>query len=181
MKREKFLWPLSQSHHRALLAARRVKEQLSSGPADGEGNQLGKMSSELKKFYKEELCQHFWDEERILSLFEGRMGNGDPDAERIRKEHRFLGSFLSQNTKVSLLQFSETLVLHIRFEEDIFFERIEKIFNESDIRTVGEILQHPSVSSSAEGIENQVPQNRQTVPGIGQGMKTTERNKDLLR
>lgn len=145
MKREKYLWPLSQSHHRALLAARRVKEQLSSGPEGEEEDRLGKSSAELKRLYEEELLQHFWDEERILGLFERRMGNGDPDVERIRKEHRLMESFLSRYTKESLLQFAETLVPHIRFEEDVFFGRIERIFNESDIKTVGEILYHPPV------------------------------------
>jgi len=148
MKREKFLWPLSQSHNRALLAARGVKEQLSSGPANEEADRLAKMSLELKALYEEELRQHFWDEERILGLFEGRMGNGDPDVERIRKDHRLLESLLFQSTKESLLRFSEILTLHIRFEEDVLFGRIEKVFNDGEKKTAGDYLQHPSTTSA---------------------------------
>ena len=32
MKREKYFWPLTQSHHRALLASRRVREGLLACP-----------------------------------------------------------------------------------------------------------------------------------------------------
>ena len=140
MKREKYLWPLSQSHHRALVAAKRVKEQLSSVPPGGEATRILKISSELKELWAGELCQHFWDEERILALFEDRMGRNDPDVEKIRKEHRLLESFLALGTGESLAQFAETLVSHIRFEEDIFFGRLEKVFYDADPLTVSQIL-----------------------------------------
>ncbi len=146
MKREKYFWPLSQSHHRALVAAKRTKEQLSSIPAGEEAERVRGASSELKKLYEEELCRHFWDEERILVVFEGRMGTGDPDVEKIRKDHYLLKSLLAQNTKESLLQFAETLVPHIRFEEDIFFGRMEKVFTEVDQKAVSEILPQSSKS-----------------------------------
>lgn len=140
MKREKYFWPLSQSHHRALVAAKRVKERLSAIPPGEEAERLNKVSAELKKLYEEELRQHFWDEERILVVFEGRMGENDPDAGKMRKEHRLLENLLAQNTRESLLQFAETLVPHIRFEEDIFFGRMERAFNEADQKAVLEIL-----------------------------------------
>lgn len=147
MKREKFLWPLSQSHHPALVAARRVKEQLSSGPPEGEAERLEKMSAEMKKLYEMELRQHFWDEERILGLFETRMGKSEPEPARIRKEHRLMESLLFQNTKESLLRLADILTQHIRWEEDVFFNRIEKVFTESEKNTAGELLHHPSAST----------------------------------
>jgi len=147
MKREKFLWPLSQSHQPALVAARRVKEQLSSGAPDGEAERLEKISADMKKLYEEELRQHFWDEERILGLFEARMGKAEPEPVRIRKEHRLLEFLLFQNTKESLLQFAEILTQHIRWEEDVLFGRIEKVFNDAENKAAGEYLQHPSTST----------------------------------
>jgi hypothetical protein len=147
MKREKFLWPLSQSHHGALLLARKIRESFSGPKHDDKNKFFQELSVEANKFFKDELIQHFWDEERILGLFELRMGNGDPDVEKIRKDHRFLESLLSHNTQESLLDFAETLTHHIRFEEDVFFERIEKVFNELDKKLVGEILTHqPTLS-----------------------------------
>ncbi len=146
MKREKYLWPLSQSHHRALMAAKKIREGLSGPGVENKDKTLGELSAEVRGLFDDELRRHFWDEERILGLFEARFGKDDPDAGRIRREHRFLESLLSQNTAENLLRFSETLVLHIRFEEDLFFARIEGIFNESDARTVEEILRPLSVS-----------------------------------
>lgn len=146
MKREKYFWSLSQSHHRALVAAKRVKEQLSSIPEGEDVGRLSQASAELKKLYEGELRQHFWDEERILVVFEGRMGTGDPDDERMRKEHRLLVNLLTQNTRESLLLFAETLTAHIRFEEDVFFGRMERAFNEADQKAVTEILPQPPIA-----------------------------------
>jgi iron-sulfur cluster repair protein YtfE (RIC family) len=122
------------------MAAKRTKEQLSSIPQGEESSRLIKVSSELKRLFDEELHRHFWDEERILGLFEGRIGNGDPDVGRIRRDHRHLESLLAFNTRESLLQFAETLVEHVRFEEDVLFGRMEKVFTESDKKAVLVIL-----------------------------------------
>jgi hypothetical protein len=122
------------------MAARRVREQLSPVPEGQESGRLKIVSSELKNLNEGELRQHFWDEERILGIFEDRMGTGDPDVERIRKDHRLLESLLLLNTRESLLQFADTLVGHIRFEEDIFFGRLEKALDETRRLIVSEIL-----------------------------------------
>jgi iron-sulfur cluster repair protein YtfE (RIC family) len=140
MKRENFLWPLSQSHHRALMAARRVREGLSPGGTGSEAEQLAQISAEMKKFHQEELQRHFKDEEYMLDLFESHAGKGDSDSARVRDEHRFLESLLSQNTRESLLKFAETLVIHIRFEEDVLFARVEKAFDDAEKKIVGERL-----------------------------------------
>jgi hemerythrin-like domain-containing protein len=140
MKREKFLWPLSQSHHRALLLARKVKDRL-SGAEPGKENSLPReLSAEIQNLFKDELRKHFWDEERILGLFEERMGKGDPDVERIRKEHRLLESLGMRNDRESLVFFSETLTGHIRFEEDVLFPRFEKVLADDEKKVVGEML-----------------------------------------
>ena len=142
MKREKYLWPLSQSHHRALMAARRIREALSAaGPDSGPVTEL---TAEVKSLYDGELLQHFWDEERILNLFEAYAGDDDPDARRIRGEHRLLESLAFQGTGEGLLGFADLLVRHIRFEEDVLFGRIEGVLGGDDRKTVEEILKHQS-------------------------------------
>ena len=73
------------------------------------------------------------------------MRNFDRDVERIRKDHRLLESLLAQGKRESLLQFAEMLVRHIRFEEDEFFGRMEKVFNEADQKSVSEILVQSSL------------------------------------
>jgi hypothetical protein len=126
------------------MAARRVREQLSPVPEGQESGRLKIVSSELKNLNEGELRQHFWDEERILGIFEDRMGTGDPDVERIRKDHRLLESLLLLNTRESLLQFADTLVGHIRFEEDIFFGAIgESLGRNPSINRFGNSSKNP--------------------------------------
>lgn len=140
MKREKFLWPLTQSHHRALMAAKRVRESL-SGPANPKTGGLEKaLSNELKALYDGELQKHFWDEEKILTLYDGHMGKEEPEPARIRKEHRLLESLLGKEDRESLLHFAETLTAHVRFEEDVLFGRIESILNESEKEAVLKLI-----------------------------------------
>lgn len=140
MKRERFLWPLTQSHHRALLATRKIKDRLSAMGPKNDDTFLRELSGEVKELFEAELGQHFWDEERILGLFEGRIGKDDPDVERIRKEHHLLETLFSQGGLKSLVSFADTLPAHIRFEEDILFPRFEKVLTAEDKKAVEEIL-----------------------------------------
>ncbi|HUO57831.1 MAG TPA: hemerythrin domain-containing protein [bacterium] len=140
MKREKFLWPLTQSHHRALLMARWVREKLSASGAVNEGA-VKEMAEEALKLYEEELKLHFWDEEKILVLYEERMGKEEPEPQRIRKEHRLLESMLFRADRESLLAFAELLNSHVRFEEDVLFGRIEKILDEVGKQAVEHLLE----------------------------------------
>jgi hemerythrin-like domain-containing protein len=139
MKREKFLWPLTQSHHRALLTAKRVKEKLSA-PGAGTGDAVKEMAAEVQKLYDEELRLHFWNEEKILALYEEHMGRSEPEPGKIRREHRFLEYLMRQADWQSLLAFAETLTTHVRFEEDVLFGMIEKALSEAEKQAVGNIL-----------------------------------------
>ncbi len=150
MKREKFLWPLSQSHHRALLASKKVKEALSAADPKREKACVEETAAELQKFYQEELRPHFWDEEKMLALYEGHMGREEPEPDRVRKEHRLLEFLLAQATKPSLLSFAETLANHVRFEEDVVFGRIEKILDDAEKKALGGLLEQGPVSCAAK-------------------------------
>lgn len=149
MKREKFLWPLTQSHHRALVTARKVQEKLTETGPHGEKDRVEEMAIEIKAFYEEELRSHFWDEEKMLALYEGHMGREEPEPERIRKEHRLLEFLMTQATRPSLLSFAETLVRHVRFEEDILFGRVERALDEAEKKTLGNLLGRSSQNSGA--------------------------------
>jgi hemerythrin-like domain-containing protein len=147
VKREKFLWPLTQSHHRALLTAKRVKEKLSVQGVGGDGNLVKEIAAEVQKLYDEELKLHFWDEEKILTLYEEHMGKSEPEPGRIRREHRFLEYLMHQADWQSLLAFAETLTTHVRFEEDVLFGMIEKVLSEAEKQAVDILLK---VSSSPQ-------------------------------
>ncbi len=134
MKREKFLWLLTQSHHRALVTAKRIRERLSTPGGEGE------LADEARRLYDEELRLHFWDEEKILALYEERMGQEEPEPQRIRRDHRRLESLLTQSDRRSLLEFAELLTSHVRFEEDVLFGRIEEVLGAKDKLTVDAFL-----------------------------------------
>lgn len=149
MKREKFLWPLTQSHHRALLTARRIKERLSGAGPDEEKERVREMNTEVQKLYDEELRLHFWDEEKILAMYEERMGRMEPEPAKIRREHRLLESLMAKADRQSLLSFGELLSSHVRFEEDVLFGRIEKVLNEGEKQAVGRLLEREAALNCA--------------------------------
>lgn len=144
MKREKFLWPLTQSHHRGLVLAKSARE-VAAQPGVGEGS-LKAVSGKIQKVFEGELRQHFRDEEEMMVLFESRVGAKDPDAERLRADHRLLESLVPKADRESLLLFAETLTGHIRFEEDILFGRLEKAFADTEKQEWGELLQEHAPS-----------------------------------
>jgi hypothetical protein len=137
MKREKFLWPLSQSHHRALLAAKRVREGLDETAEAEAGERLGRAFAEVQALWEGELRRHFRDEEEMLAVFEGHAGKSDPDCARILSDHRLLESLAGQKNRESLLRFAETLRAHVRFEEDAWFGRVEKALDEEEKQRMG--------------------------------------------
>ncbi len=149
MKREKFLWPLTQSHHRALLTARRVRESLSAVEAEKAGERVREMAAEVRKLYDEELRLHFWDEEKILAFYEEHMGREEPEPQKIRREHRQLESFIAQADRKSLLSFAELIGSHVRFEEDVLFVKIEKVLAEGEKQAVGRLLEREAAFNVA--------------------------------
>jgi hemerythrin-like domain-containing protein len=141
MKREKFLWPLTQSHHRGLVLAKHVREKLTDCPRYEEQARVLAALEEVGKAFEEELCQHFWDEERILGLYEVRMGTGEPLPERIRKDHRRLEILGARSDSASLLEFADLLTSHIHFEEEELFPGWERALGEEEKAWVGVLLE----------------------------------------
>ncbi len=117
-----------------------MKEKLSASDAVHE-EVVKEMAAEVRKLYEEELRLHFWDEEKILALYEERMGKDEPEPQRIRKEHRLLESLLLRADREGLLGFAELLNSHVRFEEDVLFGRVEKVLDEGGKKAVGQLLE----------------------------------------
>ncbi|HET9869290.1 MAG TPA: hemerythrin domain-containing protein [bacterium] len=138
MKRERFLWPLTQSHHGALLLAKRVREQL-PGTA-GDPTALSRLAAEVRGQFQRELGPHFGQEGEILEVFGRRVGAGDPDILRILDEHRKMEAWAGEGSAEALAAFAETLTRHIRFEEEVLFPRWETLFTEDEKRWVSQRL-----------------------------------------
>ena len=153
MKREKFLWPLTQSHHRGLVLAKHIRERLTDCPKAEESVRVKAVLDEVREAYDGELRQHFWDEERILGLYEARMGPEEPLPPKIRKDHRSLERLMKKGDRESLLAFSRTLAAHIRFEEEELFTGWEGTFNEREKEELGKLL----LASVPKGCEVPLP------------------------
>ena len=125
MKREKFLWPLTQGHHGALVGARNVRDRLSKlGEENGEG--LLSLAREVSEFFNLDLAEHFRaEEEELMKVFEAHVGPNDPGLLRIKKDHEVLRALSAVPGQKELLLFADTLMAHVRYEEDVFFPRVE--------------------------------------------------------
>lgn len=140
MKREKFLWSLTQGHHGALVAARNIRNRLAALGAD-ETRPLLKLSEEVSLFFEYDLSEHFrGEEDEVLRLFGAHAGPGDADLLRIRKEHETLEILAKASTPKELQLFADTLTAHIRFEEDVFFPRVETALTDQEKNILAERL-----------------------------------------
>jgi hypothetical protein len=124
-----------------LVLAKHIREKLADCPKAEEGTRVKAALDEVREAYDGELRQHFWDEERILALYETHRGQGEPLPPKIRKDHRALEALMKRGDRESLLAFSETLTAHIRFEEEELFTGWEKAFDEAEKEAVGRLLQ----------------------------------------
>jgi hemerythrin-like domain-containing protein len=134
MKRERFLWPLTQGHHRALVAARNVKNRIAAMKAEEQEAAMKSLRLEVNAFWQSELKGHFDAEEEMLEVFARHAGPSDQDIARILAEHRTLEQLLQNGFKEDLRRFAELLTAHVRFEEDRLFGRIEKALTPSEIQ-----------------------------------------------
>ncbi|SRR5665213_922170 len=140
MKREKFLWSLTQGHHGALVGARNIRNRLVSVGVN-ETHSLLKLSEEVSLFFEYDLSEHFrGEEDEVLRLFEAHAGPGDADLLKIRKDHEAIELLAKALTKNELQLFADTLTAHIRFEEDIFFPRVEAALTDEEKNILAERL-----------------------------------------
>jgi|SRR5665213_575213 len=140
MKREKFLWPLTQGHHGALVAARNIRNRL-AGLGENESEGLLRLNKEVVHFFELDLREHFrGEEEEVMKAFEIHAGAGDADLLKIRKEHKTMELLAKASTKNELQLFADTLTAHIRFEEDVFFPRVEAVLTDEEKNILAERL-----------------------------------------
>jgi hypothetical protein len=150
VRREKFLWPLTQSHHRGLVAAKDTRERIARMDPAGREREMAALREELKGFWESELKAHFGAEERMLEAFAARVGPSDADIQRTVRDHRTLEKLLHQGFKEDLLRFAELLTAHIRFEEEVLFGRIEAALAPPEAQSVGAMLLKAASPSCAK-------------------------------
>ena len=129
IKRHKALQPISREHHHGLLLSWKIREGFRHKVAP----------ERIKKytdwFWKNHLIAHFeFEEAYIFPLLE----NDSILIKRALREHRRLKSLFSATDKIetNLSLIEEELIAHIRFEERILFQEVQRIASEEQLNMI---------------------------------------------
>ncbi|MAP80824.1 MAG: cation-binding protein [Aequorivita sp.] len=141
IKRHSALQPLSRQHHFGLLFSWKIRKGFSKNV------EINRMQAYAKWFFKQEIEPHFYDEETyVFPILE----EGNELVERALKEHRQLKRLFNdtENPGKTLHQLEEELDAHIRFEERILFNEIQKVATEEQLQKIEEV--HSNLEKSPD-------------------------------
>lgn len=129
IKRNEYLKPLSRDHHHGLLVCWKIRTGLKKGI------DLQRIKAFTDWFFKTSLLPHLSEEERFLFPL---LGNEHEMIKKALSEHRRLIRLFESNTDLekTLNQIEEELENHIRFEERVLFNEIQKVVSEQKIQSM---------------------------------------------
>lgn len=138
IKRHNALQPFSRQHHFGLLFSWKLRKGFSQNIP------LERLTKFADWFYENEIKPHFEDEEQHLFPI---MEPGNELVERALKEHRRIKRLFKnkKDPERSLHRLEEELDAHIRFEERVLFNEIQKVATPEQLAKVEEIHQEPAV------------------------------------
>lgn len=131
LKRHESLQPVSREHHHGLLLSFKIREGLKK-KVDVE-----RMKRYADWFWTNHLFPHFeYEEKFILPILDKE----DKLVKRTIREHRRLKRLFlsSDNVEHNIMLIEEELVAHIRFEERILFQEIQKIATLEQLKMIEE-------------------------------------------
>jgi len=136
IKRHPSIKPFSRDHHFGLLLCWKIREGFRKGI------EPERMKKYTDWFYTQYLQPHFDAEERNLFCIL------PPDHKLIKRawaEHRKIRRLFEDNSDIrrSLTLIEEELEAHIRFEERILFNEVQKVATEEQLQKVEEFHQDP--------------------------------------
>lgn len=129
IKRHEALKPLSREHHHGLLLCWKIRQGVKKNV---ETQRIKDYTNWFKIHY---LDPHFEAEERFIFPI---LGNDHDLVKKALAEHRRLKRLFNQETEVAkaLNSIEEELDGHIRFEERVLFNEIQKIATEEEFAEV---------------------------------------------
>ncbi len=132
IKRHIALQPLSRQHHFGLLFSWKIRKGFLKNI------EIERLQEYANWFFINEIKPHFNDEEKYLFPI---LDAENELIKRALKEHRRLNQLFQDTTgpEKSLLQLEKELVAHIRFEERILFNEIQKVATASQLQKIEEI------------------------------------------
>lgn len=132
IKRHQALQPLSRQHHFGLLFSWKLRKGFSNNVA------TERLQEYAKWFFETEIKPHFKDEEEYVFPV---LDKENELVVRALKEHRRIERLFkdTENPEKSLNQLEEELDAHIRFEERILFNEIQKVATTEQLEKIAAI------------------------------------------
>ena len=129
LKRSEYLKAISRDHHQGLLLCWKIRE----------GFKRGVLVENIKRyidwFWQSQLVNHFDIEEKYIFPI---LGNEHELVKKALSEHRRLKRLFMQETDIwrSLNLIEEELDSHIRFEERILFNEVQRIATTAQLSSI---------------------------------------------
>ncbi|MCX2744037.1 hemerythrin domain-containing protein [Mangrovivirga sp. M17] len=129
IKRHSALQPVSREHHFGLLLCWKIRTGLNK---DIDPERIKKY---VDWFYKNHLIPHFEFEENFVFPI---LGNDNDLVKKALDDHKKIKSLVNQNNDLSevLKDLEETVEQHIRFEERVLFNEIQKVADEEQLEEI---------------------------------------------
>jgi iron-sulfur cluster repair protein YtfE (RIC family) len=129
LKRKEEMKPVSRDHHHSLLLCWKIRTAFKKNV------DVNRVKKYADWFYNQHILPHFELEEKYIFPV---LGKNDELVSQALDEHRRLKSLFEDDEEPmkSLSLIEEELEKHIRFEERILFEKIQKIATERDLKAI---------------------------------------------
>lgn len=141
LKRHAAFHPLSHGHHDGLMLCWKIRSGLKNGV------DVIRIKSYTNWFYSTQLLPHFEMEERLIFPL---LGSGNEMVKKALADHRRLRRLFEDQEDIarSLSLIEEELEAHIRFEERVPFETIQKRLSVVELE---QLASNPALRSSSLG------------------------------
>ena len=141
MLRDKNLVPLSRQHQHALALCVRIERALQAGETD-----CVPWQAEVRQLWQQEIAVHFAAEETLVFPAAARFAELQKLVSELVDDHRELRNFYQQAVDDrldtdSLRAFGVNLSQHIRKEERLLFEGMQKLLTAEELSSIGDELQ----------------------------------------
>lgn len=132
IKREEYLKALSREHHHSLLLCWKIKTGFTKGVS------ITRMKLYIDWFFKNHLQPHFELEEKYIFPI---LGNENVLIKQAIEEHKIISRLFCDTSHIetSIKQIQEDLEKHVRFEERVLFDEIQKVASSENME---EIIKH---------------------------------------
>ncbi|GGC24196.1 hypothetical protein GCM10011386_15170 [Parapedobacter defluvii] len=137
LKRSPHLKAISRDHHHGLLVCWKIREGFKRNIA------IERIKRYTDWFWKTQLADHFEVEEIYIFPV---LGNDHELVKRALTEHRRLKRLFEQETEAwrTLNLIEEELDSHIRFEERILFNEVQRVATEPQLAAIAKHHRHPT-------------------------------------